>query len=120
MDTDLLVEQKDDGLRLIEQLVRDGFELKVAFWLKPSEESGWQFYIAAPSVDQNNPNSLSEAYRTVYASLNKLTHPWLGFSDVKVIAGNGQLAQAAAEIRDRGVAPLATVYRGKNLRWNSY
>jgi hypothetical protein len=115
MDTELLVEQKDDGQRLIEQLVRDAFEVKVAFWLKPSEESGWQFYLAAPSVDPSNPDSLGKAYRTVYASLSKLPNPWVGFSDIKLVAGNGQLAMAAAEIRDRGVAPLATVYRGKNL-----
>lgn len=115
MDTELLVEQKDDGQRLIEQLVRDGFELSVGFWLKPSEDGAWQLYLASPSVDHSDPSSLNAAYRMVYASLNKLASSWVTFSDIKLIEGNSPVAQAAIQVRNRRVAPGPTVYQGKSL-----
>jgi hypothetical protein len=115
MDTELLVEQKDDGQRLVEQLVRDGFEVRASFWLKPSEESAWQLYLALPLVDPSNPSNLSTAYRKVYSSLSKLPSPWVSFSDIKLIDESSPIAQAAVEVRDRRVAPGATIYRGKSL-----
>ena|SRR5208337_825455 len=67
MDTELLVEcQFDDGQRLVDQLIRDDFEISVAFWLKTSEEGLWHLYIASPFVDEER---LGVAYRMVYASL---------------------------------------------------
>jgi hypothetical protein len=70
MDTELLVEEQiDDGQRLIDQLIRDEVEVNVGFWVRTSEEGLWHLYIASPAI---NPEKLGEAYRKVYASLNKL------------------------------------------------
>ena len=52
MDPKLLVEQKAGGLRLVEQLLRDGFPVSVAFWVRTSEGGLWNLYIASPEVDQ--------------------------------------------------------------------
>jgi len=66
MDTEILVgSQFDDGRRLVGQVVRDGFDVSVAFWVKTSEEGLWRLYIASPSVDAERPG---EAYQKVYAS----------------------------------------------------
>ena len=52
MDTEILVDDRiEDGQRLVSQLVRDGFAVVAAFWIKPSEEELWQLYIASPSVN---------------------------------------------------------------------
>ena len=52
MDTELLVENRiDDGQRLLIELVRDGFDVSAAAWLKTSEEGLWFLYIGSKSVD---------------------------------------------------------------------
>jgi hypothetical protein len=55
MDTELLVEQKDEGKRLIEQLGRDGFPVSVAFWVRTSEDGLWHLHIASPAVEEEKP-----------------------------------------------------------------
>ena len=112
MDTDLLVDnQIDDGQRLLEQLERDGFPVVVAFWVKTSEESPWQLCIASPSVD---PETLGDAYRRVYASLNKIPDSWVLPSDIKLRNHKDPIAVEAAEIRDRG-RKGPTRYHGNRL-----
>jgi hypothetical protein len=113
MDTELLVEgQIDDGQRLIEQLVRDGFEVSAAFWVKTSEEGLWHLYIASPSV---GAEKLGESYRKVYASLNKVSDSWVSPSDIKLVNDMNPIAQDAIEVRDRQPAKIPTRYHGKRL-----
>ena len=70
MDTKLLVvKQIDDGERIIDQLMSDGFEVTAASWVKTAEEGLWDLYIASPLVEANRPG---EAYRTLYASISKI------------------------------------------------
>jgi hypothetical protein len=53
MDTDALVEKRfEDGQRLIDQLLVEGFEVTAAFWLKASWNEKWYFYIVSPLVDK--------------------------------------------------------------------
>jgi hypothetical protein len=112
MDTELLVEQKDDGLRLLEQLARDGFDVIVGFWLRTSDDGPWHLYIASPSVDEERS---TEAYRTLYSSLNKTPSSWVSPSDVKLLNDQNPIAQAAIEVRDRYTSRMATIFRGKRL-----
>ena len=57
MDTELLVENKiEDGAALIRQLIRDQFEVRVAFWVKRTEEGLWYLYIATPT-NRTTPNA---------------------------------------------------------------
>lgn len=113
MDTELLVEsQIDDGRRLVDQVVRDGFDVSVAFWVKTSEEGLWHLYIASPSVDEGK---LGEAYRKVYASLGKIPDSWVSPSDIKLINDANPIAQDVIAVRNRYPARIPTRYRGKRI-----
>jgi hypothetical protein len=113
MDTEILVEsQIDDGRRLVDQAVRDGFDVSVAFWVKTSEEGLWQLYIASPSVDEGR---LGQAYRKVYASLSKTPDSWISPSDIKLINVENPIAQDIIAARDRHPAKIPTRYRGKRI-----
>ena len=97
MDTELLVEsQIDGGQRLVDQLMRDDFEISVAFWVKTSEEGLWHLDIASPSVDKGK---LGEAYRKVYASLGKIPNSWVSPSDIKLVNDMNPIAREAVEVR---------------------
>ena len=113
MDTELLVEsQIDDGQRLIEQLDRDGFEVRAAFWVKTSEEGLWHLYIASPSVDEAKQG---EAYRKVYASLSRIPDSWISPSDIKLINDANLISQDIVAVRNRHPARTPIRYRGKRI-----
>jgi len=113
MDTELLVEnQIDDGQRLVDQLIRDGFDISVAFWVKTSEEGLSRLYIASPSVDEGK---LGEAYRKVYASLGNIPSSWVSPSDIKLVNDMNPIAREAVEVRDRYPLRTPTRYHGKRL-----
>jgi hypothetical protein len=112
VDTELLVEQKDDGERLIEQLARDKFATSVAFWLKTSDEGSWQLYIASPLVEEAKAN---EAYRKVYSSLGKAGASWVSPSDIRLLNDSSPLARNTIDVRDRHPGKMPTTYHGKRL-----
>jgi hypothetical protein len=113
MDTELLVEsQIDEGQGLVDQLIRDNFDISVAFWVKTSEEGMWHFYIASPSVDEG---LLGEAYRKVYASLGKIPNSWVSPSDIKLVNDMNPIARDAVEVRSRFPARIPARFRGRRL-----
>jgi hypothetical protein len=112
MDTELLVDQKDAGRQLIQELDYEGFPVDVAFWVQRSEEGHWQLYLASPIVDEKHPN---EAYRRVYAALSPTKSMWVSPSDVTLLHSANPLAVAAAEIRDRRPSPTVITYPGRKL-----
>ena len=113
MDTEILVgSQFDDGRRLVGQVVRDGFDVSVAFWVKTSEEGLWHLYLASPSVDEG---TLVEAYRKVYASLSKIPDSAVSLSDIKLINDENPIAQDVIAIRDRYPARVPRRFRGKRI-----
>ena len=64
MDQDTVVsEQTESGKRLIEVLVANGFDVRIAFWAKPTDEGKWFLYLASPIVDEKGP---AAAYRFVH------------------------------------------------------
>lgn len=115
MDTQPLVEDLiGDGQRLVEQLVRDGFEVSAAFWVKTIEEGLWHLFIASPAVVAEKPG---ESYRKVYASLNKVSGSRVSPSDIKLVNDMNPIVQDAIEVRDRERIPARTPtrYHGKWL-----
>jgi hypothetical protein len=113
MDTELLVEnQIDDGQLLIEQLIKDGFDVSVALWVKTSEEGLWYLIIASPEVAEQ---SLSDAYQTLYSSLDKLSASSISYSDVKLMTDSNAVSRAAIELRDRLPARIPTRIRDRRL-----
>jgi hypothetical protein len=105
MDTELLVADLTEGLK-------DGFDVRVSFWLKASEGGAWQLYLALPSEALSDVNT---SYRKAYSSLNKLVNPWVSVSDITLVDEASPIAKAAAEVRDRRVAPGRIWYRGQSL-----
>jgi hypothetical protein len=106
MDQVSLVDRRiDDGQRLIEQLLRDNFDVTVACWLKMSEEDWWHLYIASKVVDERGP---AEAYRALQSSLQQLSGTTISLTDVKLIGASHPIARDVLKIQKRysGGAPI--------------
>jgi hypothetical protein len=93
MDQDTVVtEQTERGKRLIEALTIAGFEVRVAFWAKPTDDGKWFLYLVSPIVDEQGP---AVAYRFVIDLLRRTPNLWIDPFEVKVVGVNDSLAQAA-------------------------
>jgi hypothetical protein len=113
MDTEVLVDdQIDDGQLLVEQLIKDNFNVSVAFWVKTNEDAAWQLYLAFP---EGASDKSTEAYRKVYYSLDSISPVSISNSDISIINDNNPIAQAAIEQRDRLPARIPSKYFGKRL-----
>ncbi len=96
MDQDAVVsEQTESGKRLIEALAAAGFDVRVAFWAKPSDDGKWFLYLASPAVDEKGPLA---AYRFVFDVLRQIPDLRIEPLEVKVIGLNDSLAQAALAV----------------------
>jgi hypothetical protein len=95
MDQDLLVtEQTEQGEELIKALDAKGFEVRVAYWAKPTEDAKWFLYLASPYVDLHGTG---KAYRFVYAVLRET--PGLEFPmEIRVVRTDDSTASAALEL----------------------
>src|SRR6266849_668788 len=112
MAKELLVEGQIDGQKLINQLVRDGFPVAVAFWAKTSEEGFWHLYIASPSVDAER---IGPAYGLLYESMRKIPSPWVEFSRIRLLNPANPIAQEAIAVRDHIPGRSPRRHHGKRL-----
>ena len=113
MDTEILVDNRiDDGRELISELVRDGFDVTVAFWVNTSEEGLWFLYIGSTSV---HAERLGGAYGAVYACLRRLPNPPFSLSEIKLVDAHNPIARDAIAVRDRASTRIPIRYRGKRL-----
>lgn len=113
MDSDLLVENTiADGAALIRQLIRDQFEVTVAFWVKRTEEGLWNLYIATSSV---SAEKLNERHRIVYEALTKIPDCSVLPSNINIITDTDPIARDAVALRDRNPSREVKRYRGKCL-----
>jgi hypothetical protein len=113
MDAELLVDdQIAQGKSLIEQLIKDNFNVSVAFWVKATDDGSWQLHIASPDVNEEKP---SEAYQKVYNSLDTISSGTISALDINLINGQNPNAQAAIEYRNRVHARKDVRYYGKKL-----
>ena len=55
MVEEILVEQREAGLRLVKSLREAGIKIKAAFWSFSTEDQGWKLVIATPSYDEFGP-----------------------------------------------------------------
>lgn len=102
MDQDTVVsEQTENGKRLIEALAADGFDVRVAFWAKPTDEGKWFLYLVSSSVDDKGP---AVAYRLVHRILRKMPELWIEPLEIRVVGLNDSLAEAALELTKPKVA----------------
>jgi hypothetical protein len=113
MDSGLLVATKiEDGQRLINLLIRDQFDVRVAFWVKMSEYGRWQLWIASAAVD---PKNKGDALQKVYEVLGKLPGGGITPMDLTLIEATNPIARAAIELRDRYSSREPIPYRGERL-----
>lgn len=113
MDTELLVEPRiEDGRKLLGELVRDGFDVTVAVWVRTSEEASWSLTIGSNSV---TPEKSGEAYGTLYVCLSRLPDSSVSLSEVKLVQASDPIARDAVAVRERhpGFSPIR--YNGKRL-----
>jgi hypothetical protein len=110
MDQIALVDRRiDDGQRLVQQLLRDNFDVTVAFWLKTSEEDWWHLYVASKVVDERGP---LEAYRALQASLQQLPGTTVSLTDVKVIGTSSPITRDVLKIQNRYSGPAPVRFGG--------
>jgi hypothetical protein len=105
MDTNTLVmEQIDDGERLLSRLSSEGIPVRAACWVKPTEEERWSLYIVTPIVDAKGPTG---AYRDVYRVLRSLGGVWVTDSDIKLVGENNPVAREMIDLfhRHSGKSP---------------
>ncbi len=113
MDTELLVDDRiDDGRKLIAELVRDGFDVTAAFWIKTSEEGLWRLYIVSKAVDTAK---IGQAYLPVYACLSRIPDPCISISDIKLVNSTNPIARDAIAVRDRYPGRIPSRFQGKRL-----
>jgi hypothetical protein len=109
MDTDTLVENLiDDGQKLVAELPQHGLEVAAAFWLKPSEDGKWYFYIVSPVVDTDG---IAAAYRRLHPLVRARPQPfWIDPLEIKLIGPSNPIARDVLAIYGRapasGVSPI--------------
>ena len=108
----LVARQIDDVPRLIDELKRDNFDLKAAFWLYRSEADQWFLNLVSDAVDQNG---ITEAYKAVFKAMRRLNDLWIDPFEVKLISPMDALAQAVTKFAPRRHAHLPTRVRGATL-----
>jgi hypothetical protein len=114
MDQGPLVDERlGDGWRLVERLVRDGFGVTAAGWLKDCEDGRWYLYIASPFRDQEGGG---KAYRHVQSIIRQMPRPFaIGPLDVKLPGTKSPLAQELAALEQGLSVKELTRYRGPDL-----
>jgi len=110
MDTaTLVVDQIDDGSRLIKSLQLAGLEVTVAFWVLPTNNEDWYLYIASPVVENEG---LSEAFGQVLPHLLPGRFPSITHSDIRLIGSHDPMVSRAVQYRDEKI-PLK--FKGRTL-----
>lgn len=76
MDSTILVaDLVEEGSRITEQLLQNGFDVTTAFWLQKAEDGEWYFYIVSPLAE---PGQMFEAYRRFHTMVRQMPGPhWI-------------------------------------------
>ena len=108
MGQDTLVrEQLENGRKLIDSVIAEGFDVDLAFWIKETEADNWFLYLSSPFVDQQG---LFASYMLVQAVIRRMPELDIDPSEVRVVSLNDSRSVEAREaIRYRmehGLFPL--------------
>jgi hypothetical protein len=113
MDTEVLVENRIiDGQKFIRELIRAGFDVTVAFWVRPSQSETWILYLASKSYLEK----ARESAKMLYDCLNKVPNASLGgLSEIRIVPVSDPIAKAAMALRDRNQKRTPARYEGQRL-----
>jgi hypothetical protein len=107
VDSELLVDKRADGMRLLVSLVRAEIDVTVAAWIERSERSHL-FVIGSAAVDAGQFNP---AYRAIVAHLEQNTDSTVDLVGLLLLGTTEPLVRALVAARDRragGHAPVHT------------
>jgi hypothetical protein len=94
----LVDEQIRDGEKLLGRLAQEGVAVRVAGWVKPTDEDRWSLYLVTPLVDGLGPIG---AYREVYRVLRSLENVRLKDYEVKLVGEGQRIASDLLEAQPR-------------------
>ena len=113
MDTEVQVEDRiDDGRMLLEHLTTAGFQIAVAFWVKPREDGVWRLYIAPAGFSHGDR---SGAHAKVYDILDQIRDTTISPLDITLLDPASAEAEAVAAIRVRTSTRPPRTYHVKKL-----
>jgi hypothetical protein len=78
----------EDGKQLMGALVKEGFDVQAAFWMKPTDDEKWFLYLASPMVDDKGP---AAAYRFVHRVLRNMSNTLIEPLEIKVLGLNDSI-----------------------------
>jgi hypothetical protein len=107
----LVMDEINAGAELVREF--DRYEpVKVAFWLKASDEVHRYLYIASDRISDANSD---QAYGEVLRLANHMQSLYLNPFRVKVISAEDPLAKAAVAINKRFPGRMATRFEGESF-----
>ncbi len=107
----LVMEEVDMGAKLAREF--DNYApIKVAFWLKASDDDHRYLYLASDQIDDTN---FDLAYGEVARLSDRFRSPFFDPFRVKVISSQDPLAQAAVDINRRFPTQIPTRLRGQMI-----
>ncbi len=110
----LVSEYRDTGETIARKCAEAGIDVTAAFWVKPSEDGEWYFYLASRDVDDRG---LREAFRRVLPVIRQINPPpqFDTLSNLKLIGATNPITQDILSIQSQYPAPFSTWYRGSRL-----
>lgn len=90
MDQETLVkDQVEDGKKIINQLIHDGFDVSAAAWIRRNEPAKWYLYVVSKIVDQGGQLA---AYQALNESIQELPDLWIDPFRIRLIATTDPIA----------------------------
>src|ERR1700740_3571899 len=105
----LVIDQIDAGARFLGEFQKY-VPVKVAFWLKESDEGEWSLYVASDQITDDN---FDVAYGEVLRIAGQLRDSLFNPFQVKLIGADDPLAKAALDSKRRSPGPVAPRLHGK-------
>ena len=100
------------GERLISALAAEGFEIRVAFWARPTEAGKWLLYMSSPVVDKD----ATLAYRRIHELLRRMPDVDIELFEIRLLQTNDSLTEAALALESNKQKSWASRQLGQNPR----
>ncbi|MCA9102810.1 MAG: hypothetical protein KDA63_16740 [Planctomycetales bacterium] len=108
----LVIDLKESGQLLLNELREGGFDVTVAAWLHVSIEERWIFYIASTDVDDDGKTT---AYRRLHAAISDNVRSWVLETSIRLIRTDDPVAVDALELRRKTPANIPINFGGRTL-----
>lgn len=91
----VVMEQIEDGQKLVESLIAAGMAIDAAFWAWPTEDQQWYLYLSSPLVDREGPLA---GYTKVQEVLRTMNDSLISSLDIKVLGTADPITQAVIQV----------------------